>query len=78
MLSQEALGLKPGKYRHFKGETYEVLGVAVHSETLEELVVYRRPTTENPTGFWVRPLAMFLGNKELPDGTSVPRFVFVK
>ena len=45
--------IKPGRYRHFKGREYEVIGVAKHSETLEEMVVYRQLYGEH--GLWVRP-----------------------
>lgn len=62
---------RPGRYRHYKGGEYEVLGVARHSETLEPLVVYR--PLYNQTGLWVRPHAMFFGPVEV-DGQSVPRF----
>lgn len=64
--------LKIGKrYRHFKGNEYLVLYLAKHSETLEELVVYQALYGER--GIWVRPLEMFLGQKEL-DGKWVNRF----
>jgi hypothetical protein len=63
--------IKPGRYRHFKGGEYEVLGVAKHSETLEELVVYRPLYGEG--ALWVRPASMFLELKEV-NGRSVPRF----
>lgn len=49
--------ITPGKYRHFKGGEYQVLGVARHSETLEEMVVYRALYGEG--GLWVRPAAMW-------------------
>ncbi|HSV71075.1 MAG TPA: DUF1653 domain-containing protein [Methylibium sp.] len=62
---------RPGRYRHYKGGEYEVLGVARHSETLEALVVYR--PLYNDSGLWVRPHAMFFGVVEL-DGRTVPRF----
>ena len=62
----------PGRYRHFKGGEYEVLGVARHSETDERLVVYR--PLYNETGFWVRPVAMFLETVQ-HEGRTVPRFV---
>lgn len=51
-------GVIPGRYRHFKGNEYEVIGVARHSETGETLVVYRALYGEN--GLWVRPLAHFI------------------
>ena len=49
--------LKPGKYRHFKGNMYELVGIASHSETLEPMVVYRALYGEG--GLWVRPAAMW-------------------
>lgn len=60
-----------GRYRHFKGNEYTVLGTARHSETLEELVVYRQEYGDR--GLWVRPLAMFLETVEI-DGSDTPRF----
>jgi hypothetical protein len=60
-----------GRYRHYKGGEYEVIGVARHSETLEPLVVYR--PLYNATGLWVRPHAMFVGELEV-DGRVVRRF----
>lgn len=65
--------LKPGKYRHYKGKEYEVISVARHSETLEELVVYRALYGEGE--MWVRPLAMFMEEVEV-SGERVPRFTF--
>ena len=64
-----------GKYRHYKGNLYEVIGVARHSETLEEMVVYRALYGE--CGLWVRPLGMFLESVEI-DGKTVPRFAYVE
>ncbi|HSV84632.1 MAG TPA: DUF1653 domain-containing protein [Ramlibacter sp.] len=61
----------PGRYRHYKGGEYEVLGVARHSETLEPLVVYR--PLYYATGWWVRPHAMFFGEVEV-EGRVLPRF----
>ena len=49
--------IKPGRYRHFKGNEYEVLGIGKHSETLEEMVVYRALYGEGD--IWVRPIAMW-------------------
>ncbi|MEO2091554.1 MAG: DUF1653 domain-containing protein [Gemmataceae bacterium] len=66
--------LRPGRYRHFKGNEYEVIGVATHSETHEPLVVYRPLYGEG--GLWVRPLAMFT-ETVTRDGQTFPRFVFV-
>ncbi|RZS46656.1 DUF1653 domain-containing protein [Sphaerotilus mobilis] len=60
-----------GRYRHYKGGEYEVIGVARHSETLEPLVVYR--PLYNATGLWVRPHAMFFSTLTV-DGKEVPRF----
>ena len=62
--------MRPGRYRHFKGGEYEVLGTARHSETEEVLVVYRPAGSED---WWVRPLAMFTETVER-DGRTVPRF----
>jgi len=63
--------LRPGRYRHFKGGEYEVIGVARHSEGLEDMVVYR--PLYNDTGLWVRPLSMFTESVER-DGKLQPRF----
>lgn len=66
--------LKPGRYRHFKGNEYELLYVARHSETLEEMVVYRALYGEH--GTWVRPARMWNEIVER-DGVSVPRFSYL-
>ena len=63
--------LEPGIYQHFKGNRYEVIGVASHSETQEPLVVYRPLYGEG--GLWVRPLAMFTETVER-EGRVQPRF----
>jgi hypothetical protein len=60
-----------GRYRHHKGNEYEVLGVVRHSETLEPLVLYK-PLTHD-SGLWVRPHAMFFEQVEV-DGHQLPRF----
>lgn len=60
-----------GTYRHYKGNEYEVIGIAKQSETLEEMVVYRALYGEGQ--LWVRPLRMFLETVEV-DGKFVPRF----
>jgi len=69
--------VKPGKYRHYKSNNlYEVIGTALHSETLEELVVYRALYHSEKFGnnrIWVRPKEMFLGNVEY-NNLTVPRF----
>ena len=65
--------LKPGVYRHYKGNLYEVIGTARHSETLEEFALYKalyKPEGEN---LWVRPLSMFL-EKIILDGKEIHRF----
>ncbi len=64
--------LKPGKYRHFKGGEYELLGIAKHSETLEPMVVYRALYGEGD--LWVRPAAMWTETVER-DGYRGPRFI---
>ena len=66
--------IKPGKYRHFKGNHYEVIGIAHHSETMEELVVYRALYGEQ--GLWVRPAAMWTETVER-DSYHGPRFQYV-
>ncbi len=66
--------LRTGRYRHYKNKEYEVLGVARHSETEEELVVYR--TLYGNFDLWVRPLAMFT-ETVIVDGVEVPRFRYI-
>lgn len=66
--------IQPGRYRHYKGNDYEVLGVARHSETEEEVVVYR--ALYGAGGLWVRPLTMFL-ETVLIEGQPRARFQFV-
>ena len=63
-----------GRYRHYKGGEYEVLGVARHSETLEALVLYR--PLYNTSGMWVRPYAMFFEEIDVA-GRRQPRFAFI-
>ncbi|MEP4890353.1 MAG: DUF1653 domain-containing protein [Aliiglaciecola sp.] len=67
--------LKVGKYRHYKGNDYQVIGVAKHSEDESELVVYRPLYGEGK--LWVRPLEMFI-EEVVIDGKSTPRFRFVE
>jgi hypothetical protein len=67
--------IAPGRYRHYKGQEYSVLGVARHSETEEELVVYRQEYGDR--SLWVRPLAMFLETVQVA-GQEVPRFRLVR
>ena len=64
--------IKPGKYRHFKGNEYEVIGVARHSEDLSPMVVYRALYGEG--GLWVRPLSMWNEIVDKP-GYHGPRFI---
>ena len=67
---------RPGRYRHYKGLEYRVLGIARHSETRDALVVYQALYGER--GLWVRPAAMFNELVTLaPTGTRVARFAFV-
>ena len=66
--------IKPGPYRHFKGREYEVLGIARHSETEEELVVYR--ALYGDFGLWVRPVSMWNETVER-DGKTFRRFTYI-
>ncbi len=68
------MSVKLGKYRHFKGGEYEVLGIAHHSETMEDLVVYRALYGEGE--LWVRPLAMWQ-EEVVHCGERVPRFRYI-
>lgn len=63
---------RPGRYRHYKGKDYRVLGLARHSETEEVLVVYQ--LLYGDFSWWVRPAGMFNETVDLPDGTRAPRF----
>jgi len=66
--------IRPGKYRHFKGNEYEVIGIANHSETLEPMVVYRALYGDG--GLWVRPASMWDETIER-DGKTFKRFTFI-
>ncbi|MBQ9992035.1 MAG: DUF1653 domain-containing protein [Firmicutes bacterium] len=67
--------IKKGKYRHYKGNEYEVIGMAHHSETMDELVIYRALYGE--FGLWARPASMW--NEEvIVDGKTVRRFELIK
>lgn len=66
--------VRPGRYRHYKGNEYEVVDVARHSETGEEMVVYR--TLYGDHSLWVRPLGMFVEDV-LVEGQTVPRFALI-
>ena len=71
--------MKLGKYQHYKGNFYEVIGVAKHTETMEDFVVYKSlyESLEFPLGtLWIGPKEMFFGQAEL-NGPKVPRFKFV-
>ena len=66
--------IRLGKYRHFKGNEYEVIGIAKHSETLEEMVIYRALYGDG--GYWVRPISMW--NEEITrDGKTCMRFTYI-
>ena len=65
--------VKPGLYKHYKGNIYEVIGVAKHSETLEEMVVYNATYQTEGENLWVRPLKMFI-ETIVVDGKNVKRF----
>lgn len=67
--------IKIGKYRHFKGNEYQVIGIAKHSETLEEMVVYKALYGEG--GLWVRPAEMWNETIER-DGKTFQRFTFIE
>jgi hypothetical protein len=66
--------VEPGRYRHYKGNEYTVIGVANHSETEEKLVVYRQEYGDH--GLWARPKAMFMETVNV-DGQVVPRFEYL-
>lgn len=71
--------MKLGKYKHFKGMEVEVIGVALHSETMEEMVVYIHPDQVKGKGtntMWVRPIKMFEEEVGV-NGQKVPRFKFL-
>jgi hypothetical protein len=70
----ETTPITAGRYRHYKGNEYTVLDVARHSETREELVVYRQEYGDH--SLWVRPKQMFLGTVK-SDGKEVPRFRYI-
>lgn len=72
--------MKIGLYKHYKGGLYNVIGVAKHSETLEEMVVYKSihdpERKDKELSLWVRPIKMFNENVEI-DGNIIPRFQFL-
>ena len=70
----ESNEIKPGKYRHFKGGEYEVLYIALHSETKEPMVVYR--ALYGDRGIWVRPASMW-NETVVRDGKTSKRFTYI-
>jgi hypothetical protein len=68
--------MRLGKYQHYKGDLYEVIGVAKHSETLEDLVVYKCLYKNPESELWVRPKKIFLDDVSI-KGKRIPRFKFV-
>lgn len=68
--------LKIGTYEHYKGNRYRVVGIAKHSETLEDLVVYESLYENKVSKLWVRPLSMFLEEIEV-NGIKIPRFKYI-
>ena len=68
------MDLKPGRYRHFKGNEYQLIDVASHSETMEKMVVYKALYGEQ--GLWVRPASMWTEIVER-DGYTGPRFQYI-
>lgn len=72
----KSMKLQLGKYQHYKGKQYEVIGIARHSETLEETVVYKALYKTEGGNLWVRPLKMFIENVTI-EGKEIPRFKFL-
>lgn len=68
--------IKPGKYLHYKNKKYEVIGMALHSETLKKMVVYRTLYKNDLHDLWVRPINLFTDEVEI-DGQMVPRFKYI-
>ena len=68
--------LRLGKYQHYKGNFYKVIGVAKHSESMEDLVVYETLYDNPRSKLWVRPLKMFLENVTI-EGKEISRFKFI-
>lgn len=67
------MDLKLGLYKHYKGKIYEVVGIAKHSETLEDMVVYKATYQPEGVNLWVRPLAMFM-ETIVVEGIELKRF----
>lgn len=70
--------MKKGIYKHYKGNNYQVIDCAIHTETGEEMVIYKAlyETKHNNGGLWARPLTMFAENVQV-EGKTVPRFKFI-
>ena len=68
--------IKKGVYRHYKGNKYEVISIARHSESLEEMVVYKALYGEGE--IWVRPASMWNDEITIEDGSKVKRFTYVE
>ena len=73
-MKMDPINIKPGRYKHFKGGEYEVLRVALHSETQEPMVVYRALYGEH--GVWVRPASMW-NETVVRDGKTYRRFTYI-
>ena len=73
-LSKKAKSLKLGVYKHYKGNMYQVFGIARHSETLEEMVIYQK--LYDDYGWWVRPLSMFFETVKIGE-KKVLRFQYL-
>lgn len=69
--------MKLGIYKHYKGKLYKVLGIAKHSETLEDLVIYEALYNNHISKLWVRPLKIFIGDVVI-DGKKKKRFTFIE
>ena len=72
-----SIKIKPGIYRHYKGKLYEVVGIAKHSETLEEMVIYKALYQSEGENLWTRPLKMFKEEVVL-EGKQTARFKFIE
>ena len=70
------MNIIPGKYKHYKGNEYQVLFTAKHSETLEEMVVYK--ALYGNSEIWVRPASMWNEDVALADGTTIKRFSLIE
>jgi len=72
--------MKLGKYKHFKGTIVDVIGIALHSETMEEMVIYNHPDPvkgKDGNTMWARPKEMFLDNVKRKDYEG-PRFIYIE